>query len=89
LVRGHRIANAAAELRVTADATLIESITVAPFVGVPIIVLIWLWIIFTTRDEKSYKAYKKCKNKLNVKNVNDVNNDEKIGTSQGKEERKL
>jgi hypothetical protein len=67
-------------LRVTADATLIEPITVAPFVGVPIIVLIWLWIIFTTRDEKAQKISKAYKNKLNKK---------KIGTSDGKEERKL
>jgi sortase A len=80
LVRGHRIANSAAELRVTADATLIDSITVAPFVGIPIIILIWLWIIFTTRDEKSRKAYRAYKKKVN---------ENKIDTSQGKEERKL
>jgi sortase A len=80
LVRGHRIANSAAELRVTADATLVDSITVAPFVGIPIIILIWLWIIFTTRDEKSRKAYKNFRKNFDKK---------KIDTSQGKEERKL
>jgi sortase A len=55
LVRGHRTTNVKDSIRVTADAMQIEPITVAPFVGVPIIVLIWLWIIFNTRDKKTCK----------------------------------
>jgi sortase A len=54
LVRGHRVPNVEEnDVRVTADAMQIEPVTVAPFVGVPIVILIWVWIIFSTRDKKA------------------------------------
>ena len=45
LVRGHRIANAAGEVRVTADATKIDPVMVAPFIAgfIAVILLIWLF----------------------------------------------
>jgi sortase A len=53
LVRGHRVANLIDDpSRVTADAIQIEPVNVAPFVGVPIVILVWLWIVFNTRDRK-------------------------------------
>jgi sortase A len=55
LIRGHRTDNLAESVRITADATQIPPVSVAPFVGVPLVILVWLWIIFTTSDKKMYK----------------------------------
>jgi sortase A len=82
LVRGHRTANLNDDpTRVTADAIQIEPVNVAPFVGVPIVILVWLWIIFNTSDRKKIKKQKNIKN---VKNVDEQNNG-----YDGKEEMKL
>jgi sortase A len=76
LVRGHRTANLEDDVRVTADATQIEPVYVAPFVGVPIVILVWLWIIFDTKKSK--------KDKLNGKFFKKQNR-----SSDRKEERKI
>jgi sortase A len=55
LVRGHRTSNLPDSVRVTADAMQIEPVNVAPFVGVPIIILMWFWMIFNTKDRRTYK----------------------------------
>jgi sortase A len=63
LVRGHRTANLADDpTRVTADAIQIEPVNVAPFVGVPIVILVWLWIVFNTRDRKKCSKNEKQNN---------------------------
>jgi sortase A len=59
LVRGHRVANLEDDIRVTADAMQIEPVIVAPFIAVPILILLWLWVIFNTRDKKRKKRIDK------------------------------
>lgn len=45
LVRGHRIANQdAMDVRVSADATQVDPIQVAPFLGVPILIVLLIWV---------------------------------------------
>jgi len=54
LVRGHRIANLeeAQQVRVTADAMIIEKLVVAPFVLAPILLIMLIMLLFTTRKKK-------------------------------------
>jgi sortase A len=53
LVRGHRIPNLteSEEVRITGDATQIEPIVAAPFAAIPIVIVIWLWFMITTRKK--------------------------------------
>lgn len=46
LVRGHRIENEeeAVEVRVSADATQVDPVQVAPFVAMPILLLLLIWV---------------------------------------------
>ncbi|MDY3729708.1 MAG: class C sortase, partial [Candidatus Choladocola sp.] len=46
LVRGHRIENEeeAEEIRVSADATQVDPVQVAPFVAMPILLLMLIWV---------------------------------------------
>ncbi len=55
LVRGHRIANAQGEATVIADAMQIESIFIAPFIAVPILLLLVIWMLFDTGKNKKLK----------------------------------
>lgn len=65
LVRGHRIANASGEANVIADAILIESVYIAPFIAVPIlIVLIIEMLIVTGRRKKRNAAVETLKNEV-------------------------
>ena len=48
LVRGHRVANPQGDIAVVADAILIESIYVAPFIGAPIILILIVWVFIET-----------------------------------------
>ncbi len=48
LVRGRRVENPRGEARVVPDAMLIERLWVAPFVGVPILLLVLLMLFFST-----------------------------------------
>ena len=54
LVRGHRVDNLAQaqDVRVTADAVIVEKLVVAPFVLVPILLLMLIWLLVTTRKRK-------------------------------------
>ena len=52
LVRGRRVNNAASEQSVTADATLIDSAYVAPFIAAPIILIAVLIVIFRKPKRK-------------------------------------
>ena len=54
LVRGHRIENAAEAVvvRVTADAVVIDKLIVAPFVLAPILLVLLIMLMFTTRKKK-------------------------------------
>ncbi|MBQ1447881.1 MAG: sortase, partial [Erysipelotrichaceae bacterium] len=57
LVRGHRTANPQGDVAVIADAVLIDSIYVAPFIGVPIlIILIIAALIKSENKRKKNKA---------------------------------
>jgi sortase A len=46
LVRGHRVSNlaTASEVRVTADATMADPVTVAPFLAIPVFLLLLIWL---------------------------------------------
>ena len=57
LVRGHRVANAMGDIKVVADALQIESVYVAPFIAVPILLLLIIYVVLHSdrmaRDRKS------------------------------------
>jgi len=48
LVRGHRVDNIeqAQEVRITSDAVIVEKLIVVPFVLVPILVIVFAWLMF-------------------------------------------
>lgn len=54
LVRGHRVANEeeAQEVRVSADATLVDPVQVAPFLAVPMLLLLVIWMLIATRRKR-------------------------------------
>lgn len=54
LVRGHRTDNMeqAQDVRVTADAVIVEKLVVAPFVLAPILLLMLLWLLIPGRSRK-------------------------------------
>ncbi|MDO4803266.1 MAG: class C sortase [Lachnospiraceae bacterium] len=55
LIRGHRIPNVQANLRVTADAMIIDKIYVAPFVAAPILIILLIMMLVTTRKKPHVK----------------------------------
>lgn len=63
LVRGRRIANLAAtySLRVTADAIRIDSLVVAPFAAMPMLLVLLVWLL--ANDRKKPKKAEKRRNK--------------------------
>ena len=54
LVRGHRIENAvtADSIRVTADALQIEPVLVAPFLALPMLLVLFIWMLISTGRRK-------------------------------------
>ena len=54
LVRGHRVDNLAQSqvVRVTADAVIVEKLVVAPFVLVPILLVMLVWLLVSTRKRR-------------------------------------
>ena len=54
LVRGHRIENLkeSSSIRVTADATQIDPVIVAPVVAIPILLLLLIWLLVYYRKRK-------------------------------------
>lgn len=62
LVRGVRTDyKAALDIRVTADAYLIDAALVAPFLAIPLIMLLVVWVIFTTGKAAEKKKIKRLK----------------------------
>ena len=58
LVRGHRVANAQGDMKVVSDAIQIESIYIAPFIATPILLMIIIFALISTRkDKKRKKVY--------------------------------
>ena len=55
LVRGHRVANAQGEANVIADAFQIEPIYIAPFIAVPILILLFIWMLIATGHAGRHK----------------------------------
>lgn len=57
LVRGHRVDNLkeVSTIRVTADATQIEPLLVAPIVAIPILLVLLIFLLFDTRSRKGTK----------------------------------
>lgn len=57
LVRGHRIENLeeSAELRVTADAVQIEPVLIAPLAAVPMLLVLLIWLLISTRKREKKK----------------------------------
>ena len=55
LVQGHRIANASGEANVIADAITIESIYIAPFIAVPMLVILILEMLIVTGRRRKRK----------------------------------
>lgn len=54
LVRGHRVENEqAAEIRVSADALQIDPLLVAPFLGIPVVIILFIVIITHKRRKRS------------------------------------
>ena len=56
LVRGHRIANASGEANVIADAILIESVYIAPFIAVPLLLVLIIEMLIVTGRRRRKKA---------------------------------
>lgn len=54
LVRGHRISNANGEIRVSADALQIRPVVVAPFVAVPILLVLLVMLLVDTGSKKRF-----------------------------------
>ena len=54
LVRGHRVENLAqaVTVRVTADAVVVEKLVVAPFLLLPILLVMLLWLFVSSRKRK-------------------------------------
>ena len=54
LVRGHRVENQeeTKAVRVTADAMQIEPVIVAPIVAVPMLLLLLIWVLVSSRKRK-------------------------------------
>ena len=65
LVRGHRVANAQGEAEIVADAVMIDSDYTAPFVAVPILGALFVWIMVRTRRKPASSGRKSGKRMRN------------------------
>lgn len=52
LVRGHRVANAQGDLKVISDAFQIRAIYIAPFIAVPILLMLLIFMLIVTRKRR-------------------------------------
>ena len=59
LVRGHRIENADGGAMVTADAIQIRPIFIAPFLAIPILLLLLIWVLVTTSASRRWNRDRK------------------------------
>lgn len=70
LVRGHRIANASGEAQVVADALQIEPIYIAPFIAVPVLLLLIISVVVTTGIERRTRRSKLAQDYLKANGLN-------------------
>lgn len=59
LVRGHRIENADGGAMVTADAIQIRPIFIAPFLAIPILIILLIWVLVTTSVNRRWSRDRK------------------------------
>lgn len=60
LVRGHRVANEDGDALVVADAIQIEPIYIAPFIGVPfVLILLMIFLVSSHKDRKRNRLFKR------------------------------
>ena len=54
LIRGHRIANRedGGNVRISADATQLDPVQVAPFLAAPILMILLVWVFFGNRRRR-------------------------------------
>ena len=71
LVRGHRIPNVDGNANLTADAIQIEPIYIAPFLAVPIILILLIVLIASTRKAKKFNPAKIVESYLDSKGIED------------------
>ena len=65
LVRGHRVANLQGDIKVVADALQIEAVYIAPFLAVPILVmLLFMMLYYTGERQRHNKALKGAKDEF-------------------------
>lgn len=65
LVRGHRVANLQGDIKVVADALQIEAIYIAPFLAVPILImLLFMMLYYTGERQRHNKALKGAKDEF-------------------------
>lgn len=70
LVRGHRIENdEKADIRVVSEATRIQTLIIAPIFAAPMLLILLIWMLFSTRKNK-----RKAKAAVNGNNGNNENN---------------
>jgi sortase A len=65
LVRGHRVDNPQGDVAVVADAMIIDSVYVAPFIAAPIILILILIVLFGNRKPKKGVKNESLKKKEN------------------------
>ncbi len=62
LVRGHRVANLQGDIKVVADALQIEAVYIAPFLAVPILIMLLFMMLYYTGERQHHnKALKDAK----------------------------
>ena len=71
LVRGHRIPNVDGNANLTADAIQIEPIYIAPFLAIPIILILLIVLIASTRKAKKFNPAKVVDRYLTAKGIED------------------
>lgn len=64
LVRGHRVDNPQGDVAVVADAMIIDSVYVAPFIAAPIILILILIVLFGNRKPKKGETNERSKKKV-------------------------
>ena len=66
LVRGHRTENAATvrDIKVTSDATRIDPLIIAPMIAVPILILLFIFVVGTDRRRSKRRAAEKDREEL-------------------------
>lgn len=53
LVRGHRVEGETEEIRVSSDARILDPLTVAPVVAVPVLILLLVWLLLERREKEA------------------------------------